>query len=1236
MINSYIFRDLMKTPQVLHLRGVCPQYGVFTLNFVDSDDRQPLHLAFRVSARQLAINENLRGNWGEEIRVDGIDFPLGLPFNLDIELRGPRRLRISMNGATLAELDWRTDITAGLRLDMVDVEFSLFRDDREIKSLPELTEGDEVPVDLPLTDAADDAARETTMDQLCRHVVELRSAQQQAADEMGQKIEQMAAQLAELQKVTVGVAASVQALIALDVTSIADKRAAAAPAKDKLARIEPPRGQVVEDQFVKGWGEWRHHQRVKLGDLGLFDIQQDRSTPGIERKAIQVQPHSFYEFAVAGHFKAANKKVFLSAYDPDQDLVLTPDRYIQAESGQVSQVFMTTGRTNQIVLRVLVDQPKPGDQCRIESAKLDLLGRADLYAPARDPALDGVKIAASMASVKGREAMVVDAVMSLYPFVDKVRVYLNLYDQVPAGLKLPRVEIARSQQFGDDGDAGKFFWVEDKSYDLNLICDDDLMFPADYVREMVGALKRYGNKAVIGIHGVLMKQPTPAYYDEKFRHVRRYPHAASEDSQVHVLGTGAVLYDRRTLTLQRRDFQFRNMADIWLTEKAQEQDVPLICLARPRNWIMQNKVAGGVPTIYDASHGKQKTAFDTGAVQTAVVHQNWPITLKPTVVEGKRRQKIVMSITTWNRMDYLKDCIESFEKTRSTKYDWVLIVADDGSTDGTLAYLDQLVLPHEFHVIKNKSRYACGQTNTIFDLCQKIGFDFAFKIDDDILFKKRGWDTLYIEAAAASGYDHLCHRNWQHFTGLKRRNNPNYAPPPPHIDASGKCETIVGVWECDGCLFTFSPAMIQRIGYCDEANFPIRGQWHIDYSVRATRAGFNDPQHFYDARDSNQYIDLQANKPTYRCSLPWGDAYKKTKDPAELERRERVMRDESRIFVPEPAKQVASGNPTAAVPVTAASKPAQPAVGAAATPAIVKRKLLTVNQAFGKVYVMNLDRRPDRLALVDRQAKKLGIQYTRVPAVDGATKPHIDEFQAYAKQKLVDFPEGARKLTKSKDFYQNYDSPVARTAFMEQKLKAKAIRSAGAWGYLKSYIAVLQDALAAEHESILILDDDPLFHKNFPVLFDAAMRELPKDWKIVQLGALQYDWGEDWITQHSQHLYRCNGSSVGSHATGIHRSVIPALLHEAMRFDLPLDIGALCKVKRSFADKCFTMLPNLIIQDTTESDIASSDVQQAEGQKRANVYRWKLEDYYSPAPGELKATPMPPARPVRQPVAAAE
>jgi GT2 family glycosyltransferase/GR25 family glycosyltransferase involved in LPS biosynthesis len=1166
----------MTTPQTLHLRGVCPQFGVFTLNFIDENGLQPLHMAFRVSVGHIALNDNLKGHWGEELVIDNVEFPMGLPFEISIELLGRQRIRLSMDGSVLGEFPWRHDIAAAVRLDMVDVEFSLFRNDTSFKTLPE-------NVIAPEEEAAEPgqaAARfEDGSDQLARHLRELRADYMQGLERLENRIEGISEELRALQKVASGIAASVQALIALDVRAVESaQRPAGAP------RIAPPqaspRGLVVEDKFVKGWGDWRHHQKVKLSDLGLFQVQQERSTPGIERKALAVEPGSYYEFSVTGNFKVANRELFIAAYDPDNDLTLTAARYAEKESGTVTETFMTTARTKRVILRVMVDQPKIGDECRLESASLTLLGRADLYAPARaGEAQPEEGICASMASVAGREAMVVDAVLSLYPFVDKVRVYLNNYSSVPEGLKLPRVEIVRSQQYGDNGDAGKFFWVEDKQYPLNLVCDDDLIFPPDYVPQMVAALKRCGNKAVVGIHGVLLKQPSPSYYDERFRHVRRYPHANREDCQVHVLGTGAVLYDRRTLKLERRDFQYRNMADIWLMEQCQKQGIPSICIARPRNWVIQNQVKGGVPTIYDASHGRQGNGFDTGAVQTYVVNKNWPVTLKPTVVNGQRRPKVVLSITTWNRCDYLKECIESFERTRSTRYDWVLIVADDGSTDGTLAYLDQLVLPHEVHVIRNKGRYACGQTNTIFDLCRKIGFDFAFKIDDDILFKKRGWDTLYIEAAAASGYDHLCHRNWKHFTGLKRRNNPNYSPPPPHIDASGKCETIVGVWECDGCLFTFTPTMIEKVGYCDEANFPIRGQWHIDYSIRACRAGFNDAKHFYDARDSNAYIELQANKPTYRCSLPWGDAYKKTKEPAELERRERVMRDESRVYV---------------APVSA--------------PAPLRRPLRAAT-FFDKVYVLNLDRRPDRLATVSAHLKRLGIPFERYAAVDGRAKPHIDEWSVYQKQPLVTAPEGVRKLTRSKDFYQNYDSHVARVAFMEGQLKAKAIRTPGAWGYLKSYIGILETALKAGYESILVLDDDALFHRDFDALFQAAAKELPPDWAIFQLGALQYDWGDQWIAKYSEHLYMCNGSSVGSHATGIRRSVLPALLHEAQRFDMPLDVGALCRVKRAFAERSFTVLPNLVIQDTSESDIASSDVQQAEGMKKTNIYRWKLEDY---------------------------
>lgn len=1194
MISSYAFKDLMALPQSLYFRGVCPQFGIFTINFLDELGVNLLHLSFRIDQSMLVINENTAGTWGDELTVGDVAFPKGLPFLVRVDLAAGNDVKVSLDDRVLRQFAWRADFRKAIRVDLTDIDFALFREGGPIKSLPEAAPP---PPSVPAPAAAE--AEEEAVLQFMQRLHELRSDHRVSQDALIGRLDGISAEIATLQKQTHGIAASLQALISLDVKSHAATAAtavaiaAALPPAERAPVLRAPRPAVPSqavfaDDFIEGWGAWRYHQRTKLGDLGLFSIQQDRSTPGIEREAIAVEPSTFYEVAIEGTFNVAAKKLYIDAFDPDNDLHLTPARYAEGESGTLRQTFMTTGRTRRLILRVLVDQPAIGDECRIESARLDCLGRADLYAPPYDESTPADKIVATMASIPGREDMVVDAVLSLYPFVDRVRVYLNGHKAVPEGIKLPRVDIVHSDQYGDDGDAGKFHWCEDDEYPLKLVCDDDIIYPADYVPKMVAALAKYDNRAVVGLHGILLKQPTPAYYNEAFRHVRRYIHENTRDYQVHVLGTGAVLYDARVLKARKRDFQYRNMADIWLTELAQAQRIPMICIERPRNWVVQNVVKGGVPTIYDGSHGGDGSAFDTGRMQTAVVHANWPVTFQPVTVNGERRKKVVMSITTWNRLDYLRECVDTFIATRSPDYDWVLMIADDGSEDGTLDYLDRVQLPVELHVIKNKSRYACGQTNTIYELSQKIGYDFGFKIDDDITFLKPGWDTLYIEAAEASGYPHLCHRNWKQYTGLKRRNQPDFSPPPPHIDASGKCETIVDVWSCDGCLFTFTPEVIEKVGYNDEGNFPIRGQWHIDYSIRVCRAGLNDPNHFYDARDSNQYIELQANKPTYRCSLPWGPEYKKTKDPEELARRDRVMRDESRIYVPLP-KQIIR------------------------TPAPVKHRK-TVNAFFQNVYVLNLDRRPDRLAAITRQMKALGIRFERFRAVDGKSKPHLDEWMAYAQKPLAETPEGVRPVTRSKDFYQNFDSRAARIPFIEKKINHKAIRTPGAWGYMKSYIAILEDAIAKEYDSILVLDDDALFHRDFTRMFARAAEQLPEDWKILQLGALQYDWGDDWITQHSENLYMCNGSSVGSHATGIHRSVMGALLHQAQFFDLPLDIGALSHVKRTYAEKCFTVLPNLVIQDTSESDIASSDVQQAEGTKKANIYRWNLEDYAPPAP----------------------
>jgi glycosyltransferase involved in cell wall biosynthesis len=270
-----------------------------------------------------------------------------------------------------------------------------------------------------------------------------------------------------------------------------------------------------------------------------------------------------------------------------------------------------------------------------------------------------------------------------------------------------------------------------------------------------------------------------------------------------------------------------------------------------------------------------------------------------TSLSANAGHRLVLAVTTFNRRDYLQECLASWSATRNPAYRWLVIVADDGSTDGTLEYLRQPKLGIDCHIIRNDRRSVGGQCNTILDVCRRLDFDVGFKIDDDIVFKKPGWDDLYLNAMRASGFQHLCQLNIRLWNSERRPAVPLAAEQPLKTDPSGSCVAYTDVYNCMGCFFTFTPATMAAVGDVDEANFPIRGDWHIDYSARLCRAGFNCAETFFDAVGSNDYIDIQNNlKSVYRRSLALqGPEMAATSAPAEIERRQRVVRDERRIFV---------------------------------------------------------------------------------------------------------------------------------------------------------------------------------------------------------------------------------------------------------------------------------------------------------------------------------------------------
>lgn len=202
------------------------------------------------------------------------------------------------------------------------------------------------------------------------------------------------------------------------------------------------------------------------------------------------------------------------------------------------------------------------------------------------PGEDSTFVNAALASVPERERELKKTVQSLLPQVHKLRVYLNGYANVPRFLEHDRIEVARSQTHGDLGDAGKFFWSS--TFDgYHFSCDDDLVYPPNYVSTLVSYLQRFDHQVAVGVHGAMITAPLQDG-ETSFRRGRKVYRCLSSldsDKWVHMLGTGALCFHTSTIRVLPNHFKIPNMADVWFAREAQKQRIPLLCIQHKADWL---------------------------------------------------------------------------------------------------------------------------------------------------------------------------------------------------------------------------------------------------------------------------------------------------------------------------------------------------------------------------------------------------------------------------------------------------------------------------------------------------------------------------------------------------------------------------------------------------------------------------------------------------------------------------
>ena len=194
---------------------------------------------------------------------------------------------------------------------------------------------------------------------------------------------------------------------------------------------------------------------------------------------------------------------------------------------------------------------------------------------------------------------------------------------------------------------------------------------------------------------------------------------------------------------------------------------------------------------------------------------------------------------------------------------------------------------------------------------------------------------------------------------------------------------------------------------------------------------------------------------------------------------------------------------------------------------------MRLNDFFDRIYLINLDRRTDRMENVRAELLRNGIDYERVSAIDGRTI--------------------------SDEIHRRYESIFEHKAEMALS---------------NTLVGIFEEALAAGYEKILILEDDVEFGDLS--LFGLAVAELPEDFDLFYLGAQHKQDGEPV----GPHLLRLK-ESYFCHAVGFSTKGMKLVSHSLPQ----CGCDSLYSIVQERGN-CYGVTPNIAFQAHSLSDIS--------------------------------------------------
>jgi hypothetical protein len=194
---------------------------------------------------------------------------------------------------------------------------------------------------------------------------------------------------------------------------------------------------------------------------------------------------------------------------------------------------------------------------------------------------------------------------SIYDQFDLIHVVLNGYNEVPDFLIDSKI---RFYLMSENGGAKMKYHKVEECRGFYFSCDDDLIYPENYVKVYMDKFEKYGRRVVLTAHGGNIKANSENRALEKRN---RFDQWHPKDRFIMMGGTGVMAFHQPTFNLTTEELEYNNMVDVSIFHKTQIQKFPVILIKKPENWITYQRDVIDKFNIYrqKRASGKLKKRF---------------------------------------------------------------------------------------------------------------------------------------------------------------------------------------------------------------------------------------------------------------------------------------------------------------------------------------------------------------------------------------------------------------------------------------------------------------------------------------------------------------------------------------------------------------------------------------------------------------------------------------------------